>query len=90
MEAAQAEAQAPAAETPTIYQIPPDVHVELDAAGWQWTNVRGAMALTGMSRRTVQDWLAKGRVEVRRTPSNRPLIKVASLWKSEEPAAAGA
>lgn len=83
MEVTQAIPGVDAAPAPTIYQIPDGVHVELDAAGWQWTNVRGAMSLTGMSRRTVQDWLAKGRVDVRRTPSNRPLIKVASLWKSE-------
>jgi hypothetical protein len=68
----------------TTYQIPGDIHVEVDADGWQWTNIQGAMALAGKSRRTIQAWIANGWVVVRRTASNRPQIKVHSLWSTPE------
>jgi hypothetical protein len=76
-----------AATAPTAvitYQIPDHLHVEVDADGWQWTNIQGAMALAGKSRRTIQAWIANGWVVVRRTASNRPQIKVHSLWSSPE------
>lgn len=44
-------------------------------------SVNQACEIVGVSRRTLYNWMAKGLVEVRRTPSGTPRIVISSLWR---------
>lgn len=68
---------------PVTYPIPDGVRVVTDEVNQQWTDVPGAVALSGRSRRTIYHWMKNGWVVVRRRASNRPEILVASLYQSE-------
>lgn len=43
-----------------------------------------AMAVMQVSRRTIDNWMAKGKVEVKRTAGNCPRIVTSSLWRRNE------
>lgn len=82
--AATAELNGQASATaPKLYALPDGVYETRDERG-QWTDVQGAMVLAGKSRRTIFHWIAKQWIVVKRTPSHKPLILVASLFASEE------
>lgn len=49
--------------------------------GEQLASVNQAMVMTGVSRRTLYNWMAKGLIQVRRAPSGTPRIVVSSLWR---------
>lgn len=74
---------ASAANGAKLYALPDGVYEIRDERG-QWTDVQGAMILAGKSRRTIFHWIAKGWIVVKRTPSHKPLILVASLFATEE------
>lgn len=46
------------------------------------TDIPGAAALTGVSRRTIYNWIADGKIEYRRLPSGKLRIVITSLWRA--------
>lgn len=47
----------------------------------RWLTVNEAAALVHVSRRTLYNWMAEGKLEVRRTASGAPRVRESSLWK---------
>lgn len=59
-----------------------DVRYLIDPVdGAKLVTVPDAAAIMGCGVRTVHGWVAKGLVEVRRTPTGQARIVVSSLWK---------
>lgn len=48
-----------------------------------WVSVQGAMAIAGVSRRTIYSWLARGTMRTGRTPSGLLRIDAASLIRED-------
>lgn len=46
-----------------------------------WVSITQAMALMGVTRRTVYNWLNKGKVAYVRTPGGRVRIVTETLWR---------
>jgi excisionase family DNA binding protein len=49
-----------------------------------WLKIHEAMALCGVSRRTIYHWMAKGRLTVLRTAGGGPRILASSLFRDEQ------
>ena len=47
----------------------------------QYVNILQASAIAGVSRRTIYNWLAQGKLSTVRTPGGRIRIDRASLWR---------
>ena len=45
-----------------------------------YVNVKQAMEIAGVSRRTIYNWMEQGKLRTVRTPSGRPRIDPASLF----------
>lgn len=63
---------------------PPDVLIAWDG-DHRLTDIPGAAALTGVSIRTVYNWITSRRVTWRYLPSGKLRIYVESLWHAEQP-----
>lgn len=51
----------------------------------QTVTVNEACATVGVSRRTIYNWIAQGKVSVRRTAGGSIRIVAASLWRDQSP-----
>lgn len=47
----------------------------------QWVNIKQAMEITGVCRRTIHNWIKANRVTWRKTAGNGTRILESSLWK---------
>ena len=48
----------------------------------EWVTINGAAELTGVSRRTIYNWIAASKLRTTRTASGSIRILAASLWQS--------
>jgi excisionase family DNA binding protein len=61
----------------------PDGHEVVAVTEDSWLKPRDAMALCGVTRRTLYRWLAQGRLTVMRTAGGRLRILASSLFRDE-------
>ena len=57
----------------------------MDIGNRRVVNIGQAMTLTGVSRRTIYNWLNSGKVEYVRTPGGSVRIFTDTLWNQDEP-----
>jgi len=76
------QAAAAATETAAHDDRPPTIRID-PTDGEQLVSVRDAAKIMGFAPRTVQGWVKRGLVEIRRTPVGQAMIVVRSLWRRE-------
>lgn len=62
---------------------PPPVLVTTPVVDDRWLTYSEAERETGNSRRTIQQWIADGKLDTRRTITGGVRIRAGSLWQSE-------
>jgi excisionase family DNA binding protein len=50
----------------------------------RWLTMTEAAALVRVERRTLYNWIARGKLTVRRTANGNPRVREADLWAAEE------
>ena len=50
----------------------------------EWITLSGACKAMHVSKRTIYNWIGKGWVETRRTPSGNVRVSAASLWRRQD------